>query len=94
VGGAAVPVEHAPGLKLPPAELYQVRHHAVLALGLSVQAIRAHWCTFGLADAKLRGGGAPASPSPCRDGLRRSPLDGPRETSRAAGAGRSGRTTG
>jgi beta-glucosidase len=42
VGGAAVPVEHAPGLKLPPAELYQVRHHAVLAQGLSVQAIRAH----------------------------------------------------
>src|SRR3712207_4785551 len=31
----------APGLKLPPAELNQVRHHAVLAHGLGVQAIRA-----------------------------------------------------
>jgi beta-glucosidase len=33
---------HAPGLKLPPAGLNQVRHHAVLAHGLAVQAIRAH----------------------------------------------------
>jgi beta-glucosidase len=32
---------HAPGLKLPPARLNQVRHHAVLAHGLAVQAIRA-----------------------------------------------------
>jgi len=32
---------HAPGLKLSPAELYQARHHAVLAHGLAVQAIRA-----------------------------------------------------
>ncbi len=32
----------APGLKLSPAELNQVRHHAVLAHGLSVQAIRAN----------------------------------------------------
>src|SRR5262245_22521658 len=31
----------APGLKLPPAELNQVRHHAVLGHGLAVQAIRA-----------------------------------------------------
>jgi beta-glucosidase len=31
----------APGLKLPPARLNQVRHHAVLAHGLGVQAIRA-----------------------------------------------------
>jgi beta-glucosidase len=31
----------APGLKLPPAALNQVRHHAVLAHGLAVQAIRA-----------------------------------------------------
>src|SRR5262245_56841344 len=31
-----------PGLKLPPAELNQVRHHAVLAHGLAVQAIRAN----------------------------------------------------
>jgi beta-glucosidase len=31
----------APGLKLPPAEFNQVRHHAVLAHGLAVQAIRA-----------------------------------------------------
>ena len=32
----------APGLKLGPAELNQVRHHAVLAHGLAVQAIRAN----------------------------------------------------
>ena len=31
----------APGLKLPPAELNQVRHHAVLGHGLAVQAIQA-----------------------------------------------------
>jgi beta-glucosidase len=31
----------APGLKLPPARLNQVRHHAVLAHGLAVEAIRA-----------------------------------------------------
>jgi len=33
---------HAPGLKLPPAERNQVRHHGVLAHGLGVQAIRAN----------------------------------------------------
>jgi beta-glucosidase len=32
---------HAPGLKLPQAELNQARHHAVLAHGLAVQSIRA-----------------------------------------------------
>jgi beta-glucosidase len=32
---------HAPGLRLPPARLNQARHHAVLAHGLGVQAIRA-----------------------------------------------------
>src|SRR5882672_378032 len=32
----------APGLKLPAAELNQVRHHVALAHGLAVQAIRAH----------------------------------------------------
>ncbi len=32
----------APGLKLPPAQLNQARHNAVLAHGLAVQAIRAH----------------------------------------------------
>jgi len=32
----------APGLKLAPAELNQVRHHAVLAHGLGVQAVRAN----------------------------------------------------
>jgi beta-glucosidase/6-phospho-beta-glucosidase/beta-galactosidase len=32
----------APGLKLSDSELKQVRHHAVLAHGLAVQAIRAH----------------------------------------------------
>jgi beta-glucosidase len=34
--------KHAPGLKLSPAGVNQVRHHAVLAHGLGVQAIRAH----------------------------------------------------
>ena len=33
---------HAPGLKLPPARLNQARHHAVLAHGLAVQALRAN----------------------------------------------------
>jgi beta-glucosidase len=33
---------HAPGLSLPPARLNQVRHNAVLAHGLGVQAIRAN----------------------------------------------------
>lgn len=32
----------APGLNLPPSEVNQVRHHAVLGHGLAVQAIRAH----------------------------------------------------
>ena len=41
VDGRPVRVELAPGLRLPPAELNRVRHHAVLAHGLSVQAIRA-----------------------------------------------------
>jgi putative transposase len=53
----------------------------------------AHWCTLGRADAS-RGGVASANPSACRDGQRRSPGEGPRETRRAAGAGRTGRTTG
>jgi beta-glucosidase len=39
----------APGLKLPAAALNQVRHHAVLAHGLAVQAIRAN----GKADTKV-----------------------------------------
>jgi beta-glucosidase len=41
VGGGKATVELAPGLKLPPAQLNQVRHHAVLAHGLAVRAIRA-----------------------------------------------------
>ena len=41
VQGKPVRIELAPGLKLEPAALNQVRHHAVLAHGLSVQAIRA-----------------------------------------------------
>jgi beta-glucosidase len=41
VGGAKVRLELAPGLKLSQGELNQVRHHAVLAHGLAVQAIRA-----------------------------------------------------
>ena len=35
-------VHLAPGLMLPPGEVNQVRHHAVLAHGLAVQAIRAN----------------------------------------------------
>jgi beta-glucosidase len=40
--GGIVHLELAPGLKLTAAALNQVRHHAVLAHGLSVQAIRAN----------------------------------------------------
>lgn len=54
----------------------------------------AHWCSFGLSGAEPRSGVVSDSPSACRDGLGRLPLDGPPETSRAAGAGRSRRTTG
>jgi beta-glucosidase len=42
VGGGVVRLENAPGLKVSPAELNQVRHHAVLAHGLAVQAIHTH----------------------------------------------------
>jgi beta-glucosidase len=41
VDGKKVRIELAPGLRLSNAELHQVRHNAVLAHGLSVQAIRA-----------------------------------------------------
>jgi beta-glucosidase len=41
VQGRTVEIELAPGLKLPPGELAQVAHHAVLAHGLAVQAMRA-----------------------------------------------------
>jgi beta-glucosidase len=41
VGGKAVRIALAPGLDLAPAALNRVRLHAVLAQGLSVQAIRA-----------------------------------------------------
>jgi beta-glucosidase len=34
--------QFAPGLKLPPAQVNQIRHHGVLAHGLGVQAIRAN----------------------------------------------------
>ena len=40
-GGKQVRIGHAPGLHLPARELNQVRHHAVLAHGLAVGAIRA-----------------------------------------------------
>jgi beta-glucosidase len=42
VDGKKVRIEFAPGLRLSNAKLNQVRHNAVLAQGLSVQAIRAH----------------------------------------------------
>ena len=41
VPGGAMTINLAPGLRLAPAELNQVRHHAVLGHGLAVQAIRA-----------------------------------------------------
>ena len=44
---------HAPGLKLPPASVNQVRHHGLLAHGLGVQSIRSHakpGTQIGLAD--------------------------------------------
>src|SRR6266481_2860716 len=34
--------QFAPGMKLPPAQVNQVRHHGILAHGLAVQAIRAN----------------------------------------------------
>lgn len=40
--GGTRTVHLAPGLMLPPGEVNQVRHHAVLAHGLAVQAIRAN----------------------------------------------------
>ena len=42
IGGKNANIELAPGLKLSDAELNQVRHHAVLAQGLSVKAIHAN----------------------------------------------------
>src|SRR5262245_7877329 len=41
VGGGVIRLEAAPGLKLEPGPLNQVRHHSVLGHGLAVQAIRA-----------------------------------------------------
>jgi beta-glucosidase len=41
-GGKTVHLGAASGLRLSDSELKQVRHHAVLAHGLAVQAIRAH----------------------------------------------------
>src|SRR5262245_13566795 len=41
IPGGSVDISIAPGLKLPPGELNQVRHYAVLAHGMAVQAIRA-----------------------------------------------------
>ena len=41
VGGGVFQFEAAPGLKLAPGDLNQVRHHAVLGHGMAVQAIRA-----------------------------------------------------
>jgi beta-glucosidase len=41
VDGRKIRIELAPGLRLPYGKLYQVRHNAVLAQGLAVQAIRA-----------------------------------------------------
>src|SRR5262245_65175328 len=41
VPGGIMTLSIGPGLKLPAAELNQVRHHAVLGHGMAVQAIRA-----------------------------------------------------
>jgi beta-glucosidase len=48
-GGKTIRLGAPPELQLPPAELNQVRHHAVLGHGLAVQAIRAR----GRADTKV-----------------------------------------
>ena len=40
--GKRTRIEHAPGLRLSNARLHQVRHNAILAQGLAVQAIRAN----------------------------------------------------
>jgi beta-glucosidase len=42
VDGKKIRIELAPGLRLSSARLYQIRHNAVLAQGLAVQAIRAN----------------------------------------------------
>jgi len=42
VPGGTMTISLAPGLRLAPGELNQVRHHAVLAHGMAVQAIRAN----------------------------------------------------
>jgi beta-glucosidase len=42
VPGGSMTISIAPGLKLSPGQLNQVRHHSVLAHGLAVQAIRAN----------------------------------------------------
>jgi beta-glucosidase len=42
VPGGSVTLAIAPGLKLPPGALNQVRHHAALAHGMAVQALRAN----------------------------------------------------
>jgi beta-glucosidase len=42
VPGGTMTISIAPGLKLSPGELNQVRHHAVLGHGMAVQAIRAN----------------------------------------------------
>src|SRR5262245_21578252 len=42
VAGGTMTISVAPGLKLSPGELNQVRHHAVLGHGMAVQAIRAY----------------------------------------------------
>jgi beta-glucosidase len=41
IAGGTMTIAIAPGLKLSPGQLNQVRHHAVLAHGMAVQAIRA-----------------------------------------------------
>ena len=41
VDGKPTPIQFPPGLRLAPGDLNQVRHHAVLAHGLAVEAIRA-----------------------------------------------------
>jgi beta-glucosidase len=42
IDGKRTRIEHAPGLRLSNARLHQVRHNAILAQGLAVQAIRAN----------------------------------------------------
>ena len=62
---------HAPGLKLSVDKVNQVRHHAVLAHGLGVQAIRAH------AKARRQESASPKTPKPALPSSRQPSISTP-----------------